>query len=210
MPAPKHPLRAAELLCARFSHDLGGMIGTLSGALELADDPAVGAEAVSLAQHSVVELRQRLELLRASWGPPVEPLTLPGLRSLAEGLPQARRCLLDDSSLAKDTIFSPRFARGVLNLLVLAAEALNGGGTVTLTGSNRDLLVAIAGPRAAWPMGLAACLTSEQAAWAALDDPTTLQMPLTILLSRSLGLRLSLLIPAGPDGPMPLLRLQEL
>ncbi|MGA3400138.1 MAG: histidine phosphotransferase family protein [Acetobacteraceae bacterium] len=209
MSGASDPLRLAELVCARMSHDLGGAIGTLAGALELAEDPAVAAEALALANQAATELRQRLELQRATWGPTQGPLDLAALRRLAEGLPHGRRCTIDFSGLPDDTAFSPPFARVVLNLLLLAGDALNGGGAVTLAGSGTDLIIAIAGPRAAWPTGLAGCLAGEAGAWAALRDARSLQMPLTALLARSLGLRLTLLMPGGPGGPAPPLRLCE-
>ncbi len=207
MSGASDPLRLAELVCARMSHDLSGAIGTLAGALELAEDPAVAAEALSLAIQAAIELRQRLELQRATWGPTAGPLDLAALRSLAHGLPHAARCTIDFSALPDNTIFSPPFVRVLLNLLFLADDALNGGGEVTLAGSGTDLIVAIAGPRAAWPAGLAGCLASEAGAWAALHDARSLQAPLTALLARAHGLRLSLLMPGGPGGPAPPLRL---
>jgi histidine phosphotransferase ChpT len=209
MSGPSDRLRLAELVCARMSHDLGGTIGTLAGALELAEDPAVAGEALALATQAATEIRQRLELLRASWGPTGAPLSLAALRGLAEGLPHGKRCTVDFSALPEDTAFSPPFGRVVLNLLLLAGDALNGSGEVTLAGSATDLIIAIAGPRAAWPTGLAACLTNEAAAWAALRDARSVQMPLTALLARALGLRLTLLMAGGPGGPAPPLRLCE-
>jgi histidine phosphotransferase ChpT len=203
------PLRLAELVCARMSHDLSGPVATLAGALELADDPAVATEALALANQAAIELRQRLEVQRATWGPTAGPLDLATLRRLAEGLPHARRCIIDFSALPDGTIFSAPFARVVLNLLLLAGDAMNGSGEVTLAGSGSDLIIAIAGPRAAWPNGLAGCLASETTAWATLRDARSLQMPLTILLARALGLRLSLLMTTGPGGPAPPLRLCE-
>ncbi len=203
------PLRLAELVCARMSHDLGGTIGTLAGALELAEDPAVAGEAIALAVQAATELRQRLELQRACWGPTAGALDLPALHRLAEGLPHGKRCTIDFSDLPEDTAFAASFARVVLNLLLLAGDALNGRGEVRLAGSSTDLVVVIAGPRAAWPAGLAGCLASEAGAWAALRDARSLQMPLTALLARALGLRLSLLMPGGPGGPPPPLRLCE-
>jgi len=209
MPPSHDPLRAGELLCARISHDLSSMIGTLAGALELTNDPAVAAEALALARQAATELRQLLELQRASWGPPAAALSLPALRTMLAEMPFARRCVLDLDGLPRDTVFAPAFGRVVLNLLLLAIESLNGSGAVTLTGGGTDLVVALAGPRAAWPAGLPGCLASEAGAWAALHDPATLRMPLTALLARSLGLRLSLLVPAGPPTPAPPLRLQK-
>lgn len=209
MSGASDPLRLAELVCARMSHDLGGTIGTLAGALELAEDPTVAAEALALATQAATELRQRLELQRATWGPTTGSLDLAALRSLAEGLPHAKRCSIDFSGLPDDTAFSPSFARVLLNLLLLAGDAMNGSGEVTLAGSGTDLIIAIAGSRAAWPSGLAGVLTSEAAAWAALRDARSLQLPLTALLARACGLRLSLLMPGGPGGPAPPLRLCE-
>ena len=63
----------------------------------------------------------------------------------------------------------PPTGRLVLNILLLAAESLPGGGLIALSGSPAsDVLVTIDGPRAAWPPGFAACLTDETAAWEAL------------------------------------------
>jgi histidine phosphotransferase ChpT len=201
------PLRLTELLCARMSHDLSGTIGTLAGALEMLDDPSIAAEALALANQAAAELRRRLELQRAAWGPTGSRLDLAALRRLAEGLPHAKRCTIDFTTLPEDTVFAPPFARVTLNLLLLAADALNGSGEVRLVGSGTDLIVAIAGTRAAWPGGLAGCLASEAGAWAAVQDARALQAPLTALLARSLGLRLTMLMSAGPGSPAPPLRL---
>ena len=209
MSGASDPLRLAELVCARMSHDLSGAIGALAGALELAEDPTVAAEALALANQAAAELRQRLELQRATWGPTAGPLDLPALRNLVHGMPHAARCTIDFSALPDDTIFPPPFVRVLLNLLLLAGDAMNGAGEVTLAGSGTDIIVAIAGARAAWPAGLAGCLASEAGAWAALHDARSLQAPLTALLARSFGLRLSLLMPGGPGGPAPPLRLCE-
>lgn len=207
MPELGDRLRLAELLCARISHDLAGVIGTLSGALEMADDPSVAAEAVAVAHQAALELRQQLELQRACWGPEPSPLDLSGLRRLSEGLPNGKHCSLNLDGLPPDTIFSPQFSRAVLNLLLLAAEALKGPGEIALSGGGTDLVIAIAGPRAAWPNTLAACLASDDAAWAALRDARSILMPLTALLVRGLGLRLSLLLPASLPSRAPPLRL---
>lgn len=209
MPAPEERLRLAEQLCDRISHDLSGVIGTLCGALDMTDDPAVAGEAALVARQAATELRHRLELQRACWGSAPAALDLPALRLLAEGLPQGRRCALDLAGLPEATVFSPGFGRVVLNLLLLASESLRFGGVIALSGSGSDLVVAIAGPHAAWPDGLVRCLASADAAWDALRDPRSLLLPLTALLARSQGLRLSLLLPAGAPGPAPPLRLTQ-
>lgn len=203
------PLRLAELLSARMSHDLGGTIGTLAAALELAvDDTPAPSEALSLAAEAAEELRARLKLVRAAWGPVSDKFSLDAIRALAAGLRDGRRLTLE-LALPDDTVFPAPIGRVVLNLLLLAQEALPAGGVVTLTGSADDLVVGIAGPRAAWPAGLARCLTSGANAWAAVPDARSLQVPLTALLARSHGLRLSLLLPTGAPGIQPMLRLSE-
>jgi len=86
--------------------------------------------------------------------------------------------------------------------VLLAAESLPGGGGVALSGSPAsDLVVTIAGPRAAWPDALAAWLDDAAAARAALlADPRRLQGPLTALLVQAAGMRLAPLQPGGGFG----------
>jgi histidine phosphotransferase ChpT len=209
MPDKPDPLRLAELLSARMSHDLGGTIGTLAAALELAiDETPEPSEALSLAVEAAEELRARLKLVRAAWGPAGEDLSPEAVHALAAGLHDDGRMTLD-IALPDDAVIPAPTGRVVLNLLLLAREALPAGGVVTLTGTPDDLVVSIAGPRATWPAGLATCLTSEANAWAAVKDARSLQAPLTTLLARSLGLRLSLLLPGGPSTLLPMLRLSK-
>jgi histidine phosphotransferase ChpT len=200
------PLHAAELICARLCHDLASIAGTLDNVLDLAaEEAAPPSEAVALAREAAAELVARLRLLRAAWGPPEETMTVPALRTLATGLPNAWRITLDTAALEPDIDFPPEAARIVLNLLLLAQESLPMGGTVRLARCAGDLLIVIGGERAAWPAMLARCLAGEAAATAALLDARTLQAPLTALLARRAGIPLGMLIQAGPpDGPAPL------
>lgn len=209
MPDRIDPLHLAELLAARMSHDLGGTIGTLAAALEMAvEETPSPSEALVLAAEAAEELRTRLKLIRAAWGPGGEALTLDGVRVLSAGLQDGHRMTLD-LALADDVSLSPAMSRLLLNLLLLCQQALPAGGVVTVTGEADDLVVSIAGPRAAWPVGLARCLAGEADAWAAVQDARGLQAPLTALLARSLGLRLSLLLPGGPSTLLPMLRLSK-
>ena len=71
---------------------------------------------------------------------------------------------------------------------------------MALSGSPADsILVTISGPRGAWPAGLGTWLVDEAAAVeAVMADARSLQGPLTTLLARGHGFRLSMLMPAGP------------
>jgi histidine phosphotransferase ChpT len=191
-------LQLAELLCSRLCHDLSGLVGSLIGVLEMAREEQADSETLVVAEETAVELTQRLKLLRAAWGQDSEPLDLFQLQAFAEGLLSSRRLRLDLGGLEPEAEFSPAAGRLILNVLLLAAESLPGGGIVALSGSPASsVLVTIAGPRAAWPRGFGACLIDESAAWAAATGVRSLQAPLTALIARQHGVRMSMLMPAG-------------
>jgi histidine phosphotransferase ChpT len=207
-------LLLAELLCSRLCHDLSGLVGSLIGVLEIAREELAPNQTLAVAEETAVELTQRLKLLRAAWGQDSEPLDLFQLQTFADGLLSSRRLRLDLGGMQPEAEFSPAAGRLILNVLLLAAESLPGGGIVALSGSPAsNVLVTIAGPRAAWPPGFSACLVDEAAAWAAATRARSIQAPLTALIARQHGVRLSMLMPAGTgnDAPLPplLLSFQE-
>ncbi len=193
------PLRLSQLLISRFSHDLGGLLGTLIGALELAVEAnGVPPEALTAAAEAGAELNLRLQLLREAWAGVGNRLDLLRLDTLTRGLPGAHRLDVDLSALPAGTVLQPPMACIVLNVLLLAAESLPRGGVIALAeAGGTDILVTITGLRAAWPAGLVACLTDEEAAWTALSGPRALHAPLVALLARRLAVRVTLLLPSG-------------
>ena len=202
------PLQIAELFCARICHDLSGPLGTLMGATELAlEEAPAPPEALSVAADSAASLGQRLRLLRAAWGGDAGPLDVARFQELADGLTLGKRVKVDLSELEPASAFAPAAARLALNVLLMATEAVAGNGRVAMSGSAAgDILVTIDGPRAAWPEGLAQYLTDEDAALQALTRARTLQGPLTALLARRAGSRLSILMGGpNPGTPPPLL-----
>jgi hypothetical protein len=124
---------------------------------------------------------------------------------LAAGLPNGIG--VDPSGLEAGSVFPPRAGRIVLNLLLLAAEALPSGGVVLLAGSVADMFMRIDGAGAAWPPGTAACLANPDEARTALATGPSLQLPLTALLARASGVRLSVLIPPVGQNQPAMLRL---
>jgi histidine phosphotransferase ChpT len=196
-------LRLAELLCARLCHDLAGPLGSLIGVIEIAREEQTGSETLAVAEETVVELGERLKLLRAAWGQDDEELDVIRLQKFGDGLGNGRKLRLDINGVDPEAIFPPPAARVILNLLLLAAESLPGGGLITLSGSPADhVLVTITGPRAAWPAGFAGCLMDEAAAWAAATaSPRGLQAPLTALVARECGYQLSLLLSSEARKP---------
>lgn len=202
--------RLAELFCAHICHDLAGPIGTLVGALEFVREQQPDSEEAGLAEEAATDIAQRLKLLRAAWGRTSEDLDVPRLTTFAAGLMATRKLQVVLGGLDHSLVFPPHAARIVLNLLLLGAESIPAGGTMTLSSTARGILVAIDGPRAGWPSGLATWLMDEGSAWEALVSGIRhVQGPLTALLAREHGLRLSMMMPAGAgadaDGCPPLL-----
>ncbi len=202
MPDMNQSLRLAEMLCARLCHDLSGPLGALVGVLEVAHEEQPNSETLSLAEGTAVELAQRLKLLRAAWGREMSDIDGDRLREFGDCLSSSRRVQLDLTGLEQNAVFPSPVSRLVLNLVLMAAESLPGGGIVALSGAPAgSVLVTISGPRAAWPTGLAVWLADDASAWEAITaDPRSLQEALTALLARAFGLRLSLLMPGAPMG----------
>ncbi len=195
-------LRLAELFSARLCHDLAGPIGTLLGVLEILREEQPANDEVALAEEAAVDVAERLKLLRAAWGRNADELDASRLKALMAGVADKRKVRLEVDGLRSDVVFAPEVARVVLNMVLLAVESLPGGGVVALSGdSGNRVLLTISGVRAAWPSGLASWLVDEPAAWEAIGaGARNLQGPLTALLVRDHGFRLSMLLPVGAGG----------
>jgi histidine phosphotransferase ChpT len=186
----------AEQLATRLCHDIAGLCGTLVGVLELAaEDPASVAEALPLAHEMATSLSARLRLMRAAWGPPGDPLDAGALRLLGNGLPGAPRLRLEVAAFASDYLLPPVLGRIVLNALLVGAEALPGGGTLSLSQQRDGLKVSIAGRRPGWPAALAELIEQPHRASTTLREagPRKLQAPLLVLLAQAADIRLQLL-----------------
>jgi histidine phosphotransferase ChpT len=210
-PGTWEPLRLAELLATRLCHDLSGAVGAAIGALDLAaEDAAVALEATALARGAAHTLAARLRLLRAAWGGGEAPLSIADLREFARGLP-GETVKADFNELQGARPLLPQTGRLLLNVMLLAAESLPGGGTVALCGDiRREVMVLLDGARAAWPPGLALWLVDPQAAWEAIGRDVSLpvatrrlQGPLTALIAHEVGLRIVMPIAAGRAASAP-------
>jgi histidine phosphotransferase ChpT len=199
-------LRLIELTSARLCHDISGLVGSLGNAVAASADGSARTPAFRKAALDTAHaLTTWLELRRAAWGPDAEPVSLTRIQSLAHGMPE--RVTVDASALGQGTVFPAATGRIVLNLLLLAADSLPSGGTIILAGAAGDLFVRIAGPAAAWPAGMAVCLSDETAARSALTELRSLQMALTALLAHAAGVRLSVLLSSATQNEPPILRL---
>lgn len=197
---PGDVLHLADLVGARLCHDLSGLLGTLLGALEMTiEDTAKPGEALLLADEAAQELGLRLRLLRAAWAGNGAELDAAGLGALAPGLSSGRRVRVDVAGLEGE--FPAPIGRTLLNLMLLGAEALPGGGVVTLTGRwPGQLSMSAEGPRLVRPGALTACLAGAVVPPASARD---LQAPLTFLVAAAAGATLSSPGDAG-DGRLTL------
>ncbi len=181
------PLRLAELLAARMSHDLAGLAGVLAGALELAADDPDPAEALALARDAAGELAARLRLLRAAWAGDAGAVSRRTLEALVPGL--GGRLRVDLSALDPGA-FPAGLSRVLPNLLLLGAEALPRGGALALSGSPAaGVTLGVEGAGAAWPPGLRGLVAAPHAAWT-VTEPRQLQPALLVLLVDAAGLAL--------------------
>lgn len=208
MPTQEQPtidLSLAEALAARLCHDLAGLLGTLTGALELAsEDATMHDEALPMALEAGIVLGQRLRLLRAAWGGDSCAMHGSDLTALAAGLPLGRRTQTRLDGLSPGRLFSAGASRLVLNLLLLAVESLGGNGTLELDETpDGNLVLTIKGPRAAWPPGLIGQFAELKLARAAAAEcgPQDLMGPLSALTAHAAGLRVSPLF--GPADTAP-------
>jgi histidine phosphotransferase ChpT len=199
----------AHLLATRLCHDLSGPLSGLAAALgEMPGDP----EALPLALDAAQVLRQRMALLRAAWGGVQAPIACSGLRELAGWLPNAARLRIDVDLAGPDEPIAGTTVRLLVNVLLLAAESLPGGGALQMSGNpGGQVVVGIAGRRAAWPPGFGALLASADAARqaaSALSGTAGLrgvQAVMTALLAHHAGARAALLLAATTEQAPPLL-----
>jgi histidine phosphotransferase ChpT len=124
--------RVLELLCGRLCHELISPVGAINNGVELLDeeDPEFVKEAMSLIGQSARKAGQRLQFYRFAYG------TAGGGSVRIDGSELAA-ALLDGGKVrcvwAPETArLTPPWQRLACNLLVLAAEALPRGGTVSV------------------------------------------------------------------------------
>ncbi|HEY8613234.1 MAG TPA: histidine phosphotransferase family protein [Roseomonas sp.] len=176
-------------VCARICHDLGGPLGALSGALDLAE--AAPGEALSVAREGAEAMRRRLRLWRAAAGAGTGPLGRQGLAELLDGVLANGRVVVDLSGLPESALPAP-LAQAALAAAMLGSEALPRGGTVHLAGEAAGLAIWPEGRNAAWPAGLTATLAGEP-----VPGPRDVLAPLLLHLAELAGMELSLAMGGG-------------
>lgn len=208
-------LRVAELLASRLCHDLVGPIGAVSNGLELIEEEGLDLtdDALQLAGKSAGQAANILQIYRLAYGMAGARIggDLSDLESLATGYLDSSRVSLDWRIPAEAAQGPDGLGKLLLNIVLLAEEALPRGGTLAVelaTGSGGlEVGVTASGPgariREEAALGLSDDVTVEEL------TPRNVQGYFTRLLVRRLGsnlridqpgsdsLRFSATIPTG-------------
>ena len=145
----------AALLCSRLCHDLLSPVGAMNNGLELlADetDPAMRARCIDLLNESAAAADNKLKFFRLAFGaaggfgPTVDPTDA---RAVAQGLVEDARTKLvwdvPEGPLPKAAV------KILLNMVLIAREALVRGGTLAVGAESRDgeteIVVRAEGPK---------------------------------------------------------------
>ena len=129
-----HELRLAELLASRLCHDLIGPVSAINNGLELmAEDMGMEEEAQGLMAESAAQASHTLQFFRLAHGTGggQEP-ALSQVRELARQFLSHGKCALAWPELEPGRV-PEGSGKLLLNLLVLAREALPRGGQVSVT-----------------------------------------------------------------------------
>jgi histidine phosphotransferase ChpT len=164
-----NPIDFASLLCSRLCHDLLSPVGALNNGIELlADetDPQVRDQCIGLLGDSARTTAGKLKFFRLAFGAAGgygEAIPLHEMRSAVEGLfpPGGRLALqwiIDGEGLPKPA------AKLLLNLVMLAGEALPRGGTLAIGAEQRsgvtEIVVRGEGPRITFDPAIRAALAA--------------------------------------------------
>lgn len=183
-------------LCARLCHDLGGPVGTVAGALDLAD--SVGDEALELARDASASMRARLRVWRAACGGGVGDITVSTMLEMLDGVLAGGRATLDLRGVTGETTLPAGTAQVLMTACLLAGEALPRGGVVHLSQSESgDFVLLPEGKSAAWPQALSAALAGQPRD----SGPRGVLGPFLLYMAQHLGHRVELLLGAQGDVP---------
>ncbi|WP_029008438.1 histidine phosphotransferase family protein [Azospirillum halopraeferens] len=202
-------IHVLELLASRVCHDLVSPVGAIHNGLELIEEmeeePASGflGESIKLIEHSAGQAERRLKLFRLAYGMAGrDQRGFSEVRAAAGGWVEGSRTRLDWPPGAVPDALSGHAGIGkvLLNVIVLAEEALTHGGTITVAGegseeAGRITVTADGRPGALNPQ--AARALADPGAAADLT-PRSVHAYMTGRFAETYGVRLSA-TPAGPD-----------
>lgn len=140
-------LTLIELISSRICHDLVGPVGAVNAGAELmGEDGVADDEALALMRKSGLEAARRLQLFRLAFGRAGNSVDMTSMRDAAAQTYAAEgKVNLDWPSLPID----PAHGRVVLNMVMIAREALPFGGDIVVSYDSGQTTVIAEGKRAA-------------------------------------------------------------
>ena len=134
-------IRVVELLCSRLCHELVSPVGAINNGVELIEEMGadMADEAIGLIAHSADQASRRLRLLRLAYGAPGSRSGLDEAAQAAEGYFAGGKIKLEwpPGRLEQAGQLQPGTGKVLLNLVILAEEALAYGGRIVVE-PNRD------------------------------------------------------------------------
>ena len=198
-------LRVSELICSRLCHELVSPVGAINNGIELIEDlgDEMAGEAMGLIRQSGLRAASVLALYRLAYGAAGASASsrLDETRDIAERYLSYGKSRLA-WSIPKDAghDLPAGTSKLILNLIVLAEEALTYGGTVTVAlpgaAGPRALAVTALGDRAGLHESVLRALSADVAT--STLTPRTVHPYVTGLFARDYGLPIS--VSATDDG----------
>jgi histidine phosphotransferase ChpT len=162
----ENPLELAGVLCSRLCHDLMSPVGAMTNALELLDgeaDPAMREQALQLVADSARASIDRLKYFRLAFGWGAggdEPIDTSEMKSVVAALVGANRRLTLGWMVEQPTM-KRSVARVLLNLALIAIDALVRGGRLDIAAEGKEIVVRAEGPRIVLDAQIRAALAGE-------------------------------------------------
>ena len=164
------PVDHASLMCSRLCHDLLSPVGAINNGLELLadeDDPAMRERCMELIAESAKSAADKLKFFRLAFGAAGgfgEQVDVRDLKGAVAGLGGSKVTL---EWLVEQPTLSKRAAKVLLNLALVAADALVRGGTLTIGAEEGpalgEVVVRAEGPRIAADAEVLTALRGELA-----------------------------------------------
>jgi histidine phosphotransferase ChpT len=151
-------MRIVELVCSRLCHELISPIGAINNGVELIEEmaedgdgssaaPALGRDALALIAHSARQASVRLGLLRLAYGAAGSEGRLAAATAAAQAYFAAGRVAFAWS--ADGPYDRPGLVKAILNVVLVAEEALPIGGRLTVQHRAGGAMVTASGSRCA-------------------------------------------------------------
>lgn len=191
-------LTALELACSRLCHDLAGPIGAIANGVELIEETDGGATdddaALGLIAHSAGQASRRLRLFRIAYGKagndtrPAEAAA-----ALADYFAGSRVAV----AWPADAVVEQPLVKTVVNLILVAADAIGAGGTVTVGNADGRPRIAAEGRAVRLEPGIAEALAGAMPAL----DGSLIQAFLAGSFARRAGMVAGLNVAGGEPRP---------